>query len=143
MNVKEEMFPVRVINLTTLNKNSREDKKNPGRKRLRCRNLTSTRLCSRTDAPKPESKITLDVKDDQKLDLEQPLPVRSVIQNQHNSKRYLKLEEDIEKEKQFKRQNESFSKDVRYSLIVWIPADKEKLLYNINVSDRNILQSIA
>ena len=31
-------------------------------------------------------------------------------------------------------------KDVRYSLEVWVPADKQKLFHNLNVNDRKILQ---
>ena len=31
-------------------------------------------------------------------------------------------------------------KDVRYSLEVWVPADKQKLFHNLNVNDRNLIQ---
>ena len=37
--------------------------------------------------------------------------------------------------------DESLSRDVRYSLEVWVPADKEKLFENLNVSDRQLLTS--
>ena len=46
----------------------------------------------------------------------------------------LRLDEDTEKD-------ESLSRDVRYSLEVWVPADKEKLFENLNVSDRQLLTS--
>ena len=32
-------------------------------------------------------------------------------------------------------------KDIRYSLEVWVSADKEKLFHNLNINERNILQS--
>lgn len=165
MDVKEElkMSPVRAINLTTLRKNAREDRKKPGRKRPRLGDVEIQpppdsavgQMVSST--PKPESKKKLDVifedRDDQEICLGHPLPVRNIIQDQQDLERDLKLEEDIAKEKQSQTiadavsvitpDDDSFSKDVRYSLDVWIPADKEKLFYNINVSDRNILQSKA
>ena len=31
-------------------------------------------------------------------------------------------------------------KDIRYSLEVWVPADKQKLFHNLNVNDRKLLQ---
>ena len=38
-------------------------------------------------------------------------------------------------------QETSYSRDIRYSLEVWVPADKQKLFVNLNVNDRNILNS--
>ena len=37
--------------------------------------------------------------------------------------------------------NSELQKDIRYSLEVWIPADKQKLFHNLNINERNILQS--
>ena len=35
----------------------------------------------------------------------------------------------------------SFNRDVRYSLEVWVPADKVKLFENLNITDRQLLTS--
>ena len=37
--------------------------------------------------------------------------------------------------------SESFSKDMRYSLEVWIPADGEKVIQNLNMTDKQILET--
>ena len=37
--------------------------------------------------------------------------------------------------------NSELQKDIRYSLEIWIPADKQKLFHNLNINERNILQS--
>ena len=37
--------------------------------------------------------------------------------------------------------NDSFSRDVRYSLEVWVPADGLRVLQNLNMSDKQILET--
>jgi len=37
--------------------------------------------------------------------------------------------------------NSDLRRDIRYSLEVWVAADKEKLFHNLNITEKNILQS--
>ena len=34
----------------------------------------------------------------------------------------------------------NYKKDIRYSLEVWVSADKETLFHNLNINERNVLQ---
>ena len=51
-------------------------------------------------------------------------------------------QQDVEKNQiSIQSINDSFSRDVRYSLEVWVPADGLRVLQNLNMSDKQILES--
>ena len=59
-------------------------------------------------------------------------PVLSPIPSECSMSTPIKIPSDVDN---------SFNKDVRYSLEVWVPADNDRLSRNLNVTDRNILKT--
>ena len=160
MTINEEDLAIQK-NTAVVRKNTRPTKQKPGRKRPRPGDISPVQ--------KKEAKIDLDqvvrgleesgiqpVNDSQlsKQSLDALIELEQVIQTELNGKSKL-LPDETKQQMKTEHPMHEYSfinlitstpkspellKDVRYSLEVWVPADKQKLFHNLNVNDRKILQ---
>ena len=156
MTINEENLAIQK-NTAVVRKNTRQTKQKPGRKRPRPGDIYPVQ--------KKEAKIDLDqvvrgleesgiqpVNDSQlsKQSLDALIELEQEIQTELNDKSKL-LPDETEQQMKTERPMHEYSfinlitstpkspellKDVRYSLEVWVPADKQKLFHNLNVNDR-------